>query len=113
MISDSFSVIKLDRDGDIKKLVGNIEKIINMFPDDAKLVFGLGRDYTKEDLRKNHEMVVQTIEIVTNAIKAGKNTADIKKDDILRDWEPWSDTVFKGVNSDMWIDTIYKSITQK
>ncbi len=109
----SFPVVKLYTGASIKGLINNINKVINMFPDDVKFVFGHGRDYSAADLRIYCNMLNKTIQTVSERIKAGKSLKELKKGDCLSEWKSWSGKVFEEVNSDMWIETIYKSISQK
>ncbi len=113
IISDSFPFVRIERGGDHKKLLTNIEKLINILPDNAKLIISHGRDYSINDLRNYHQMLVKTIDIVTKAIKTGKNANEMKKEGILKDWESWNNKRHTWINTDLWIETIYKSLSKK
>ncbi|MCP4727634.1 MAG: MBL fold metallo-hydrolase [bacterium] len=112
-LAGTFPVVKLDNGGSINALMDNIEEIISMFPADIKFVFGHGIEYTKEDLKKYRVMITETIKIVTNAAKAGKTVEDMIKENILKDWESWSKTVFEECDSEKWIRTIFEGLNLK
>lgn len=107
IISDSFPFVRLEKGGNIKTLLESLEKIMNRVPEDVKLIVAHGRDYTLEDLRNYREMLIKTTEIIFKAMKAGKNDKNMKKEDILKEWETWNNKKYPWINTDLWIDTCY------
>jgi len=110
IIADSFPFVRLERGGSIENLSENLGKIITMFPENVKLIVAHGRDCTIEDLKNYREMLIKTIKIISKAIKAGKNAEDMKKDNILKEWETWNNKKYAWINTDLWIDTAYGSL---
>ncbi|MBU7019265.1 MAG: hypothetical protein HXS44_17295, partial [Theionarchaea archaeon] len=110
IISDSFPFVRLERGGSIKKLLENLKKVIDIFPENIQFIVAHGRDYTMEDLRNYREMLVKTIDIVSTAKKEGKNTKDMKKDGLLREWDAWNNKKYTWINAELWIDTVCESL---
>jgi len=115
IVADSFPVIWLDyyKDVGVAKLVTNLEKIIRLFPDDAKYISSHGRDYTKSELKEYSKMVIETITIVKKAIDQGETLQQIKKENILKDYRSYDNERFKFINADFWVETIYKDYKNK
>ena len=107
IISDSFPFVRLEKGGNIETLLESLERIINEFSENVNLLVAHGRDYTLEDLIKYHEMLVKTTDIISKAMKAGKNAKDMKKEGILKEWETWNNEKYTWINTDLWIDTVY------
>jgi len=113
IIADSFPFVRLERGGSIETLSESLEKIINSFPENVKLIVAHGRDYILEDLRNYREMLVKTIEIISKATKAGKNAKNMKKEGILKEWDTWNNKKYAWINTDLWIDTVYNSLKKR
>lgn len=105
IFADMFSYVDYDHGGSVYTLEKNLQKIINKYPDDVKIIPGHGRIYTKDDLKKYREMVVTTTEIVKKEKDNGKSTEEIKKKNVLNDWKDWG----KAFTCDDWIEIIYNS----
>ena len=112
VIANSFPFVRVTEGASIDKLVKNIEYLIAKFSENTRFILGHGRDYTLDDLRKYHEMLVTTKEIVSKAMKAGKNNTDMKKEQILKDWTSWNNKRHTWINTDLWIDTIYHDLSR-
>ncbi len=112
IISDSFPFIRVREGASIQQLIQNIDKMIDMFPKDIKLIVSHGRDYTINDLKKYKEMLANTTWIVADAMKNGKTAEEMKKEKILKDWESWNNQRHTWINTDFWIDTICEELTQ-
>jgi cyclase len=106
-VSDHFPSVDYEHGGNVEQLAENLKKIIVMVPSDVKVVSGHLSDATIEDLKTYHNMIIITMEIVRNEMKRGKSLEDMKKNEILREWRDWG----KHVTCDMWIETIYHSLT--
>jgi glyoxylase-like metal-dependent hydrolase (beta-lactamase superfamily II) len=111
VMSDSFPVVKVDNGGSVAKLLANLDTLISRFSNEVQLVVSHGRDMKVEELKEYREMVEKTADIVSSAMKAGKGIEDMKKENILADWEKWNSKLFpKDLNTDSWIETIVKSL---
>ena len=105
-----FPFVDLDSGGSVEGLTKNIGEIITKIPEGAKLIPGHGPISTVDDLKSYHRMLSETTEIVRNKIAGGKTLEQIKSDGLPEEWKPWGTGFIK---TDLWIETIYKSLTKK
>jgi len=113
IISDSYPFVRVREGASIQQLIKNIDKIIEMFPKDIKLVVSHGRDYTINDLKKYKDMLVKTTKIVSDGLSAGKSAEEMKKENVLKNWESWNNQRHTWINADFWIDTICEELSQR
>ena len=105
-----FPFVDLESGGSIEGLTKNIGEIITQIPDGAKLIPGHGPLSTLEDLKSYHRMLQQTTDIVRQKMTAGKTLEQIKSEGLPEEWKPWGTGFIK---TDLWIETIYKSLNAK
>ena len=105
-----FPFVDIDSGGDVDGYVKNVGEVLAKLPAGAKIIPGHGPLATADDLKKFHSMLVTTTGIVRDKIKAGKNLDQIKSEGLPAEWKSWG-TGF--VNTDRWIETIYRSFTKK
>ena len=105
-----FPFVDLESGGSVDGLIKNIGELITRIPATAKLIPGHGPISTLDDLKSYHRMLVQTTEIVRQKIAAGKTLDQIKTEGLPDEWKPWGTGFIK---TDLWIETIYKSLTAK
>ncbi|MFC1565037.1 MBL fold metallo-hydrolase [candidate division KSB1 bacterium] len=113
VISDSFPFVRVQEGASIYKLINNIETVLSTFPDGTRCFPSHGREYSKRDLRNYLSMLNATIKIVTKAVKTGKNSEEMIKEDILKDWKTWNNKKWEWINTDLWISTIHYELTNK
>lgn len=105
-----FPFVDLASGGSVQGLVGNIGKMIQMIPADAKIIPGHGKVATIDDLKDYHAMLVETTLIVRQHMKDGKSLEAIKKVGFP---DKYKETGSGFINQDAWIETIYKSYEMK
>ena len=105
-----FPFVDLESGGNVEGLIKNIGEIIAKIPEGAKLIPGHGPISTVDDLKSYHRMLTQTTDIVRQKIAAGKTLAQTKSDGLPDEWKPWGTGFIK---TDLWVETIYKSLTAK
>lgn len=105
-----FPFVDLESGGTVEGLIKNIGEIIGKIPEGAKLIPGHGPISTVEDLKNYHRMLQQTTEVVRQKITAGKTLEQIKSEGLADEWKPWGTGFIK---TDIWLETIYKSLTAK
>ncbi len=110
VIFDSFPVVKLDMGGDVQQLVANVEALARLLPSDVKLIVGHGREGTMGDLEDYERMLRETIRAVSETVDSGKSCDELNGATLLKDWSVWSGTVFDEVDSQMWAETICRSL---
>jgi glyoxylase-like metal-dependent hydrolase (beta-lactamase superfamily II) len=106
-ISGQFPSVDYDHGGNVINLAHNLDTIIKIMPSDVKIVSGHLLNATVEDLKNYVTMLNSTVRIVQNEINKGKSLLEMQNGKILVDWEDWG----KHVTTDMWIETIYRSLT--
>jgi glyoxylase-like metal-dependent hydrolase (beta-lactamase superfamily II) len=92
----------------VKEYLDFIDKVIAVFPKDTKFIGGHGRDYTLKDVIDYNQMLKETIAKVRAGMAMGKTIDDLKKLNVLQDWESWGEFL-SFLNTDYWIESIYKS----
>jgi glyoxylase-like metal-dependent hydrolase (beta-lactamase superfamily II) len=105
-----FPFVDLESGGSVEGLIKNIGELIAKIPPTAKLIPGHGPISTLDDLKNYHRMLVQTTDIVRQKITGGKTLDQIKSEGLPDEWKPWGTGFIK---TDLWIETIYKSLTAK
>lgn len=105
VFADMFPYVDYEHGGSAFTLESNLQIIIDMLPDDIRIVPGHGRIYSKEDLRKYKEMISSTISIVKKEKGNGKSLDEIQKADVLKDWKIWG----IAFTCNDWIEIIYIS----
>ncbi len=101
-----FPFVDLGSGGSVEGLVKNIGELIQMIPSDAKLIPGHGAVSTIDDLKDYHQMLIETTLIVRKSMKEGKSLDEIKKTGFPAQYK---DAGSGFINTDAWIETIYKS----
>lgn len=105
-----FPFVDLSSGGDIEGYANNVGAVIAKVPAGAKIIPGHGPLATIDDLKKFHEMLVSTIGIVRDRMKAGKSLDQIKAEKPLEKWENWGKGFMK---TDNWIQSIYQGLSNK
>ncbi len=115
IVPETFPVVWLDyyADVSVERLEEILGAVIDLFPDDTRFLSAHGRDYTAEELRAYRDMVVKTVGVVRKAIEDGKTLEEMRADDLLGDWASWNSRIFEWINTDFWIETIYKSLSEQ
>jgi glyoxylase-like metal-dependent hydrolase (beta-lactamase superfamily II) len=85
-----------------------LERIIDIFPADTIFISGHGKDYTLKDVKNYQRMLLTTIEIVRNHMKAGKSVMQMRREKVLKDYDTWS-TFIVFLNTDYWVQAVYNS----
>jgi cyclase len=102
-----FPFVDQENGGSVRGLMANLDKVINVLPDDAKVIPGHGALSDKAGLRKYRDMLGATWTAVENGVGAGKSLDQLKADKVLAGWESWGTGFIK---TDFWIETIHKEV---
>jgi glyoxylase-like metal-dependent hydrolase (beta-lactamase superfamily II) len=86
----------------------NIGQVLDTLPEDVTIIPGHGPLSTKDDLRRYHEMVKETTQIVRKRIEAGKNLEEIKAEGLPDEWKSLNTP---QVTTERWLETVYDSLT--
>jgi glyoxylase-like metal-dependent hydrolase (beta-lactamase superfamily II) len=104
-----FPFVDLESGGSVEGLIGNIEKLIGLLPEDIKIIPGHGPLSTKADLEAYHAMLTETTSLVRQGMAAGKSLDDLKKAGLPEKYKSLG-TGF--INAERWIETIHASLGQ-
>ncbi len=105
-----FPFVDLDSGGSVQGLITNIAALIRQIPAGAKLIPGHGALSTIDDLKTYHQALVETSDIVREAMKNKKTLDEIKKAGLPDKYKEFGSGFIK---SDAWIETVYKSYSVK
>jgi cyclase len=105
-----FPFVDLDSGGDVDGYVKNVGEVIAKLPANVKIIPGHGPLASIEDLKSFHHMLSETTGIVRKKMTEGKKVEQIKAEGFSSEWKSWGAGF---VNSDRWIDTIYRSFSAR
>ena len=89
-----------------------LDAIIDIVPPDAVFISGHGQNSTWKDVVNYQQMLVSSIEIVRNNMKAGKSVKEIRRENVLKDFKKWNSFIY-FLNTDYWIEAVYNSYKDK
>lgn len=107
LLSESFPSVG----GNVIEYIELLEKIIDIFPAETLFISGHGKNYTLEDIVNYQRMLLSSIEIVKNHMKAGKGVKEMRREKVLKDYEKWGAFIY-FLNVDYWIEAVYNSYTK-
>ncbi len=102
--------VDLDNGGTVQGYSQNVKTVLDILPEDVKIVPGHGPLSNKDDLRTFHRMLQETTSRVTAAMKSGKSLDEIKAEGLQEEWKGWS---WSFIPTERWIETIYNSYSKK
>lgn len=105
-----FPFVDLDSGGDVDGFTKNVGDVIAKLPAGVKIIPGHGPLSTPDDLKSFHHMLLTTTDIVRKKMAAGKTLAQIKTEGLPEEWKSWGAGFIK---TDLWIETIHRSLSKK
>lgn len=105
-----FPFVDLESGGTVQGLLKNIGDIIPKLPAGVKLIPGHGPISTVDDLKAYHRMLQETTDVVRKKMESGKTLAQMKAEGLPEEWKPWGTGFIK---TDVWIETIHRSLSKK
>ena len=105
-----FPNIDLGGGGDVRGYVRNVEQAIGKIPPDAKIIPGHGPLGGIEDLKRFHEMLVDTSAFVEKQIAAGKTLEQVKDEGLPERWKGWDHPLIPRAR---WIEILYRGLSLK
>ncbi|MGI9066283.1 MAG: MBL fold metallo-hydrolase [Pyrinomonadaceae bacterium] len=108
--ANRFPFVDLESGGTVRGLIKNLGEIIPKLPAGVKLIPGHGPISTVDDLKLYHRMIQETTEIVRQKMESGKTLTQIKAEGLPEEWKPWGTGFIK---TDVWIETIHRSLSKK
>ena len=108
--SGRFPFVDLESGGTVQGLAKNVGDIIARLPADVKLIPGHGPLSTLDDLKRYHRMLTETTAIVQKKMATGKTVDQLKAEGLPDEWKEWGSGFIK---TDVWVETIYRSLSKK
>jgi len=100
----SFPTVDLEAGGTILGMLRNVESIIEIIPEEAKIIPGHYALSDLADLRSTQKMLAETIEIVRRRKESGLSLEQAKKAGFPERYKNWG-TAY--TNAETWIENIY------
>jgi len=105
-----FPFIDLNSGGSIEGYIKTVATVLQKIPADAKIIPGHGQLATVEDLNEFHAMLLETTGLVRKSIADGKSLDEIKSAGLQKKWKSYGDGF---INTDRWIETVYRDSLKK
>jgi len=103
-----FPFIDVASGGSIQGMTDGVEKAVAQLPADVKVIPGHGALSNLDDVRAYVQMLKDTTAAVQKAMAAHKSLDQMKQEKILAPWAKWSSDF---VSQDVFIETIFNSLT--
>jgi glyoxylase-like metal-dependent hydrolase (beta-lactamase superfamily II) len=107
-VTYGFPFIDVDSGGSIDGMIDGVEKAVAQLPADVKVIPGHGPVSTLDDVRKYVAMLKATRAAVQKALDAHLTLAQMKEQKVL---EPWKQYGQAFVTTDIFLETLYNSLT--
>lgn len=105
-----FPFVDIDSGGSVNGLIHNIASLITVIKPDAKLIPGHGPLASLDDLKAFYRLLVESSDLIQDAMKAGKTLDEIKKAGLPENYKEAGSGFIK---TDMWIEIVYRSYSKK
>src|SRR6266498_1926682 len=105
-----FPFVDLEGGGSVEGYAKNVGDVIAKLPEGAKIIPGHGPLSGADDLKLFHRMLLETTDIVRKKMAAGKKLEQIKSEGLPEEWKSWGAGFIK---TDLWIETIHRSLSAK
>jgi glyoxylase-like metal-dependent hydrolase (beta-lactamase superfamily II) len=105
-----FPVIDIANGGSARGMLQNVESVLKIMRDDAKVIPGHGPLGDKAALRAFADMLRGTIDTVAAAVKAGKTLDQMKQEKVLAAWDKWGWTF---IPTDRYLEVLYSDLSRK
>ena len=101
-----FPYVDLNNGGDVANYAKNVEKIINMMPDDVIVIPGHGNVSNLEELKEFHDMLIETITIIWKQMSRHKSLNDLLENGLPKKYKKWE---WNFITEERWITMVYES----
>jgi glyoxylase-like metal-dependent hydrolase (beta-lactamase superfamily II) len=101
-----FPFVDLGSGGSVQGLIDATAKVLAEIADDAKVIPGHGPLGGKAELKAFHDMLVETSNVVRQAMKKGKSSEAIQAAGLPDKWKEWGSGF---IDAKKWLGTIYDS----
>ena len=103
-----FPFIDVTSGGSVQGMIAAMEKATAQLPADVKVIPGHGQLSNLDDVREFTKMLKETSAVVQKELAEHKTLEQMKQEKILDPWSKWSGDFVK---TDVFIETLYNSLT--
>jgi cyclase len=107
-VTYGFPFIDIDGGGRIDGMIDGVEKAVAQLPPNVKIIPGHGHVSSLDDVRAYVKMLKDTRAVVADALKKNMTLAQMKEKKILDPWKQYSGDF---VSEDVFLETLYNSLT--
>jgi len=107
-VTYGFPFIDVEGGGSINGMIDGVAQVVSQLPADVKVIPGHGPLSTLDDVRAYLTMLKETRDAVQKALKEGQTLDQMKQAKLL---EPWKKYSGEFVNQDVFLETLYNSLT--
>jgi glyoxylase-like metal-dependent hydrolase (beta-lactamase superfamily II) len=104
----SFPTVDLDAGGTVLGMLKNIERLIELIPEDARIIPGHYSVSDLQDLRATYDMLAETVDLVRRNKAAGYTLEQIKQAGLPPKYKSWGTGY---ASADDWIENLYRGLT--
>ena len=109
-VTYGFPFVDTGSGGSVSGMIAGVAKVLDMLPPDVKVIPGHGPVSTPADVRKFLTMLRDTRGLVSDAVKQGKTSLQMKESHLLKNYESLGTGFIK---TDAWIDLLYADVTHQ
>jgi cyclase len=107
-VTYGFPFIDVEGGGSINGMIDGVAQVVSQLPPDVKVIPGHGPLSTLDDVRAYLTMLKETRDAVQKALKEGQTLDQMKQAKLLDPWKKYSG---EFVNQDVFLETVYNSLT--
>jgi cyclase len=107
-VTYGFPFIDIEGGGSINGMIDGVAQVISQLPPDVKVIPGHGPLSTLDDVRVYLALLKETRDAVQKALKEGKTLDQMKQAKLLDPWKKYSG---EFVSEDVFLETLYNSLT--
>jgi cyclase len=107
-VTYGFPFIDVESGGSINGMIDAVAQVISQLPPDVKVIPGHGPVSSLDDVRTYLVMLRETRDTVQKALKEGKTLEQMKQAKLLEPWKKYSGDF---VSQDVFLETLYNSLT--
>ena len=101
-----FPYVDLRSGGSVQGYTEAVRSLLKQIPPDAEIIPGHGPLAGPDDLRTSLEMLEMTVDLVRQAIGAGKTLEEIQTAGVPEKWQSWGEG---WMSTDRWLSIVYNS----
>jgi cyclase len=106
----AFPFVDLGSGGTVQGLIDSVGKVLAMLDANVKVIPGHGPLSTREDLKRYHDMLVETTGIVRKRMAAGESLEKIQAEGLPESFKPYGGGF---IDTKTWILTIHDSLAKE